>query len=124
MKEFFKQILDGRNPTSAKRFITLLMAAHLIVTSFLVSFFTFYLILYVPKGSVNMTLISLLQNILDADLYIILAGLGIIGAENIGNILLEKAKAKANATIQTGIPQADNINVDTVNVTQEKLPKV
>lgn len=124
MANFFRKIIDGKDSTSAKRFITLVMAAHLIITSFLVSFFTFYLILYVPKGSVNLTLIGLLKDIIDADLTVVLAGLGLIGAENVGAVLLERTKARANASIQTGLPSADNINVDTVNVGQEKPPKI
>lgn len=118
-KDFWKAILSSDDNRSSKRLVTLIMAAHFIVTSFLVSFFVFYLIIYTPKGSVNKDLVSLLEKILESDFYVILAGLGFITAENLGTIVLEKAKSKAAANVEVGAPTADTINVDTVNVEQK-----
>lgn len=116
MSGYWKSIISSRDPASAKRLVTIIMAGHLIITSFLISFFTFYLLLYVPKGSVNPALIDLLKLVLGYDFGIVLAGLLFITQENFGQIMLESAKAKASAAAQTGLPPADTINVDTVNV--------
>lgn len=61
-------------------------------------------------------LIDLLKIILGYDFWIVVSGLLFITQENFGQIMLESAKAKAAAVIKTGLPQADTINVDTVNV--------
>jgi len=118
-KNFWSSVLSSEDPKSAKRLITLIMAAHFIVTSFLVSFFAFYLVIYTPKGSVNKDLLGLLSDILENDIIVITGGLAMIGAENIGSIILEKAKAKAAANVRVGAPTADDINIDTVNVEQK-----
>lgn len=117
-KEFWKSILSSDSLASSKRLITLIMAAHFIVTSFLVSFFVFYLIIYTPKGSVNEDLVNLLDKILESDFYVILSGLGFITVENFGSMMLEKARSKADANVKVGSPTADTINVETVNVDQ------
>lgn len=121
MKKFLRQVLSSNDSSSAKRLVTLLMAAHFIVTSFLVSFFVFYLIIYTPKGSVNKDLLSLLSAVLDNDFYVILAGLGFITAENLFNIMLEKTKAKTAANVAVGSPSADTIKVENVNVNQKEV---
>ena len=118
--KYWKSLLSSRDTASSKRLVTLIMAAHLIVTSLLVSFFTFYLILYVPKGTVNPSLIELLKVVLGYDFYIVLAGLTFITQETFGQLMLQSAKAKAEAVTRTGLPQADTINVDTVNVDQKE----
>lgn len=120
-KSFWNSVLSADDNKSSKRLITLIMAAHFIVTSFLVSFFVFYLIIYTPKGSVNKDLVGLLKDILESDFYVILAGLGFITAENLGQAMLEKAKSKAAANVEVGAPTADDINIDTVNVDQKPI---
>lgn len=119
VKDFWKSVLSSDDHRSSKRLVTLIMAAHFIVTSFLVSFFVFYLIIYTPKGSVNKDLVSLLEKILEGDFYVILAGLGFITAENLGTIMLERTKSRTAANIEVGAPSAETINVDTVNVEQK-----
>lgn len=109
MSTFWKSIISAENTNSSKRLVTLIMAAHFIVTSFLVSFFVFYLIIYTPKGSVNKDLVALLEKILESDFYVILAGLGFITAENLGNIMLEKLKTK-------GPVSKSSIDVETVDI--------
>lgn len=119
MRKYWKRILSSKDASSSKRLVTLIMAGHLILTSLLVSFFTFYLILYVPKGTVNPALIDLLKIVLGYDFYIVLAGLTFITQENFGQLMLEKAKVSASAVVQSGLPQADTINVETVNVAKQ-----
>lgn len=123
MSSFWRRIINSKDPDSAKRVVTLIMAAHFIATSFIVTFFAFYLIIYTPKGSVNKDLLVLLTTIMEQDFYIILAGLGIIGVENVANIMLEKAKAKVAGNIAVGAPTADTINVQKLDVKQTIVPK-
>lgn len=94
MKEFFKSILDAKDQRSSKRFITLIIALHFILSSFCVLAFTFFLIFYIPKGKIDPLLIETLKDILQKDFFIILSGLGFITADNLFNILLETANAK------------------------------
>lgn len=124
MRKFWNSILSSQDPASAKRIVTLIMAAHFIVTSFVVTFFSFYLIIYTPKGSVNSNLLTLLATIMEQDFYIILAGLGIIGVENVANIMLEKAKATVAGNMAVGLPTANAINVQKVEVTPVSVPPV
>ena len=91
---YLKKLVDADDIASVKRFVTLIISFHFIVTSFLVSFFVFYLILYIPRGTVNHELIDVLLKIFEYDFYIMISGLGFIAAENLGQILLEKAKLK------------------------------
>lgn len=116
---FLKKVLTASDPASAKRLVTLVVAAHFVLTSFLVSFFAFYLVIYTPRGSVNKDLLDLLAKVLENDIIVITGGLAMIGAENLGQIILEKAKAKAAANIKVGAPTADDINIDTVNIEQK-----
>lgn len=89
------------------------------MASFAILFIAFYVIFYLPKGKVDKDLLDLLKEVLQYDFYIILSGLGFITADNMGQIMLEKAKAKAEANIAVGAPTADSIKVDTVNVQQK-----
>lgn len=100
IKEFLKNVLTSGDPSSTKRLLTLIMALHFILTAFLISFFVFYLILYTPRGSVNKDLLDLLEKIIEHDIYVILVGIGAIAAENMGNIMLERAKAKMQIVAQ------------------------
>jgi hypothetical protein len=99
MKNFWSKIISSKESHSSKRFITLIIAGHFIVASFVILFFSFYLIVSVPKGTVNLDLINLLKNVLEYDFYIILSGLGFITADNLGQILIEKAKTVASNII-------------------------
>ena len=123
MNKFWISVLSSKDPTSAKRIVTLIMAGHFIITSFLVSFFVFYLIIYTPRGSVNKDLLNLLASIIEQDFYIILAGLGIIGVENVANIMLEKAKATVAGNIAVGSPSTDTIKVDNPEPSIKDEPK-
>ena len=106
-KKFFSDILLSTNPASSKRFVTLIAMAHFFLASFVILFIVIYLIFYLPKGRVDPDLLSLLKEILEYDFYIILSGLGFVTVEGVTNIIVERAKAKAQAltSIITGASQ-------------------
>lgn len=114
MNAFFKSILSSESTQSAKRLVTLLVAANFIVAAFVVLFLVTYLIIVVPRGLVNKDLIDLLRDILKDDVYIILSGLGFIGLENWAQIQLKKEESRSNANIITGSPSAETVNVDNI----------
>lgn len=116
----FRDVIDPKSDSSAKRLVTLIIAAHFIVASFVILFFSFYVIVVAPKGDVKPSILQLLQNVMEYDFYIMLAGLGFISAENLGQILLQKAKTQAAATILTPTPKVGPVqNVENVEVKQE-----
>jgi hypothetical protein len=92
MTKFWKSILSSKDPTSSKRLVTLVMALHLILASFSILFIAFYVIFYSTKGKVDKDLLGMLKDVLEYDFYIVLAGLGFTSADNIGQMLIEKAK--------------------------------
>lgn len=94
MKEFWKSIISSDNPASSKRMVTLIISLHFIVASFVILFIAFYVIFYTTKGKVDTALLGMLKDVLEYDFYIILSGLGFITAENVSQIIIEKAKAK------------------------------
>lgn len=93
-RKFFNDVLLSSSTTSSKRLVTLLFALHLILTSFLYSFVSIYMIFYLPKGKIDTDLLGLLKDILEYDFYIILSGLGFVTAEGVVSIIVEKSKAK------------------------------
>lgn len=119
-------LMDTSNVASSKRFVTLVLAIHFIVASFIILFFAFYMILNETKGTVNKDLLDLLSAVLEYDFYIILAGLGFITAEGMVSILLEKMKVQAAANVATGNPTVDVMNVDTLakTVNTENIEQV
>jgi len=117
MLKFLKGLLSSESTSSAKRFITLIISLHFIISSFVILFISFYVIFYLPKGRLEPDLITVLKQVLEYDMWIILAGLGFISAENIGQVMVEKAKAIALAT---GLPPTVTTgNVETINVTNK-----
>lgn len=94
MSNFWKSILASDNASSSKRLVTLIIALHFIIASFATLFIAFYVVFYLPKGRVEISLLDMLKQIMEYDFYIILSGLGFITAENMGQIVLEKAKQK------------------------------
>lgn len=119
---FWKNILSSNDTASSKRLVTLIISLHFIVASFVILFIAFYVIFYTTKGKVDPELLGMLKDVLEYDFYIILSGLGFITADNMAQMLLEKAKAKVAGNIQVGAPNADTIKVDTMNVKQTILP--
>lgn len=94
MKGFWNSIISSKDPASAKRLITLIVSLHFIISSFVILFIASYVIFYLPKGKVEPSLLATLKDILEYDMWIILAGLGFITAENVGSAWLERVKAK------------------------------
>jgi O-antigen/teichoic acid export membrane protein len=94
MKQLIKDIIDKDNPASSKRFVTLLIALHFILSSFAVLFTSFYVIFHIPKGQLDERLLGVLKQILDYDFYIILSGLSFITVEQAGTVLIEFIKNK------------------------------
>lgn len=90
VRAYLKDIINPNTDASAKRFVTLFLVFHFVVTAFLVTFFVFYLILFTPKGSVNPLLVSLLSDILETDKWVMLGGLGFITAEGLTKIVVQK----------------------------------
>lgn len=119
--KLIRRILSAGDPTSSKRLVTLVIAAHFIIASFVILFFAFYVIVVEPKGMVKPEILQLLQNVMEYDFYIILAGLGFITGENLGQVLLEKAKVAAAGSILTPQPTVTTVdNSDTVNIESSK----
>ena len=87
---FWSRILDGNDAFSSKRLITLVVAAHFILSSFVILFFATYVILYMPKGKVDPELLNALKQVLEYDFYIILSGLGFVTSEGIVNMFVSK----------------------------------
>jgi hypothetical protein len=128
MKEFFKSILNPESASSVRRFATLMSLGFFCITSLLVVFFVFYLVLFTPKGAVNIDLLGVLKDILEYHFYIILAGSGLITIDALGRMMVERVKAKVQGNIITGFPNTDTINVETMTkadtVNAEKVDTV
>jgi len=92
LREFFGRLLDGDDLKSSKRFITLIAAGIFFLVCLLVLFFTFYLVLYVPKGSVNVDLLNELSRTREDLKFIVMGGLGLVGAEGLAKIFVSKFK--------------------------------
>lgn len=116
MSNFWKSILSSNNTTSSKRLITLIISFHFIIASFSILFIAFYVIFYLPKGKVEPQLLTLLKEVLEYDFYIILSGLGFITVDNMGQILLQKAKALS------GIPDRDDDRWDRGDRHKKEVP--
>ena len=97
--KFWSRILDGNDALSSKRLITLIVAAHFILASFVILFFATYVILYLPKGRVEPELLKALKEVLEYDFYIILGGLGFVTSEGIANMVINRF-SKSNPTQQ------------------------
>lgn len=89
-KSFLSRVLDSKETASSKRLITLIIALHFVVASFAILFLVCYISLVLPKGIVDLTLLTSLEKILQYDFYIILSGLGIITSEGLLSMILNK----------------------------------
>ncbi len=92
MSKFWSRILDGNDALSSKRLITLIVAAHFILASFVILFFATYVILYLPKGRVEPELLNALKEVLEYDFYIILSGLGFVTSEGVVSMIMNRNK--------------------------------
>jgi O-antigen/teichoic acid export membrane protein len=98
IKRFVVSAVTSKDPTSSKRLVTLIVTLHFVMSSFLILFISSYVIFYLPKGRIDPVLLDLLKEVLEYDFYIIFSGLGFIAAENIGEVVIARAKAKAGIT--------------------------
>lgn len=89
-KSFWKSILNANDTNSSKRLITLIVALHFILASFVILFLVCYVIMYLPKGKVEKDLLVALGNVLEYDFYIILSGLGFITSEGLVKMIVSK----------------------------------
>jgi hypothetical protein len=92
LSKFWSKILDGNDTLSSKRLITLIVAAHFILASFVILFFATYVILYLPKGKVEPELLNALKEVLEYDFYIILSGLGFVTSEGVVSMIMNRNK--------------------------------
>lgn len=90
MTNYFRKLISSNDTASSKRFVTLVIAAHFIVASFVILFFTFYVILYMPKGKIEPQLLETLKQVLEYDFYIILSGLGFITVEGFTKLMIKR----------------------------------
>jgi len=103
-KSFLRKIIDSKETASSRRFITLVIAAHFVLASFAILFLVFYMVVSLPKGKVDVTLLQTLETILEYDFYIIVSGLGIITSEGLLSILMRKNGGSAADIIQPPPP--------------------
>lgn len=102
VKRFWHNVISSQDPTSSKRVITLILAAIFILAQIAIIFIAFYVIFYTTKGKVDKDLLDTLRAVLEYDFYIILSGLGFITADGLGQMLLEKYKAKSKSSNYMG----------------------
>lgn len=118
MGRFWSGVISSKDATSSKRLVTLIISLHFIISCFCILFFAFNVVYRLPKGKIEPELIGLLKDVLEYDFYIILSGLGFITADNMGQMMLERTRAKVAGNVQVGAPNADTIQVDTMNIKQ------
>ncbi len=112
---YIRKLIDSKDTSDAKIFVTLLVAAHFMITSFAASIFVFLLTLIKTKGTVDLNLLAFLSEIIDKDFYILLGGLGFVTADGYRQMLLEKAKVYSAAKIltpPTPITKVQNVEGD------------
>jgi hypothetical protein len=123
IKIFWGRILSSTDTFSSKRLVTLIISLHFIIASFAILFFAFYVIFYLPKGRVEPDLMELLKGVLEYDFYIILSGLGFISIDNMGQVMIERAKSKASipdiTQSEVNYGQMENPQPDPSDNTQE-----
>lgn len=116
---FWQNVLSSSDPTSSKRLITLILAGIFIIAQMAIVYIAFYVIFYTTRGKVDKDLLDTLRAVLEYDFYIILSGLGFITADSLGQMLLEKTKAKIAGNVAVGSPSADSLQIEQT-ITQEK----
>lgn len=122
MSSFWKSILSSSDDASSKRLVTLIIALHFIIASFVILFIAFYVIFYSTKGRVDKDLLDLLKFVLECDFYIILSGLGFITADMFGKIMVEKFKTKLGSNNYINgydLPPYTPISEEDINDKQE-----
>ncbi len=102
MNNFWKSILSSTDNASSKRLITLILSGIFIIAQMAIVFIAFYVIFYTTRGKVDKDLLDTLRAVLEYDFYIILSGLGFITADGLGQMFIEKYKAKSRSNYTDG----------------------
>lgn len=132
IKAYLKDVISPSETTSARKFITLLISFHFILASFVVLFFAFYVILWAPRGKVDISLIDTLKIVLQYDFYIILSGLGFITSSDLVKMVVSRGfnpssiitNTTSEGDITTNIPMETPLTPDEqVTTSTEKIIK-
>jgi hypothetical protein len=107
-KSFLKRVVDSKDTASSKRFITLIIASHFVIASFVILYLVYYVVVYLPEGKVDKALLSSLERILQYDFYIILSGLGLITSEGLVTIISGGIKPRVNESPEGYDPPNNN----------------
>ena len=89
---YLRKLIDDNDPASVKRFTSLVVLLHFILASFATLFFTYYVVLVMPKGAVDKDLLGAFKQILEYDFYIIISGLGFITSTDLVQLWVSKYK--------------------------------
>lgn len=111
---FWQRIVSSQYKEDAKVVVMVVMAMHFIITSFLATFFLFYLALYTAKGSINKDLLDLLGEILKNDFWIIIAGFGFISSVDFGQAMIQRAAAIAKGPANITMENVEAFNTEQV----------
>lgn len=115
-KGYIKDVISPSDSTSSRKFITLVIAAHFIFASFVILFFAFYVILWAPKGKVDVDLLNTLKLVLQYDFYIILSGLGFVTSSDLVRVIISKGfnpMPNIQNSTETGGISTETSNIET-----------
>lgn len=100
LKKFLYDIVVSSNNVSAKRAITLVAAITLIICSFLIPTLLAIVIFTSTKGDLELikVLAATLQDIIEKNFYLVMAGLGLISSVDIAAIIKSKSINIPNVT--------------------------
>lgn len=103
MANFFSRLLDTKDASSSKRFVTLIIAAHFILASFVILIIFTLLVFRTTKGNLEFLkpIIDVFKTILEYDFKIILGGLGFIGVADLGQAMVQRELAKSTNVAST-----------------------
>lgn len=93
-KDFLTLLLSDSNRVSIKRFATFLALIHFFLLSFIA--------IFIKRDFFNQYLLTL---IIDVDKFIIGIGLGVITAQNIGQLIVSKLKTNQDDSTQAPVEQ-------------------
>jgi hypothetical protein len=99
VKEYFKDLLSNSDTSSSRKFVTLIISFHFILASFVILFFAFYVVIWMPKGKVDIELLSALKQVLQYDFYIILSGLGFITSSDLVRVIISRGFSSTDKVI-------------------------
>lgn len=113
---YFKRLIDERDPASIKRFTVLAVLFHFIITG--------YVALFMDKSIAN---IALITTIMEYNFFIILVGIFGLTVESVAAIFLKKAEVLASVIPSVNVENAQNVtatNTKAENMTADKVDTV